>query len=225
MQEYKTYFDHIHMIFEAEHQANTYLLDAGVQQILIDAGAPEARLEGLNRNRLQSIYLTHGHYDHITHLKEWKETRGLKAYIHSDDQIMLTNPMLNMSVMNGCPMRGLPADGFIKDGEIINLSPVWQLQVVATPGHTKGSCCFLLWKKLTNNSPEPVALFTGDTLLGGKLGRTDFPGGVPPLMSGTVERLKALMYALPESVAMFFGHGRPSTVGIERKFNPFLRKD
>ncbi|HHX38167.1 MAG TPA: MBL fold metallo-hydrolase [Clostridiaceae bacterium] len=225
MPEFMTYLDRIHMIIEAEHQANTYLVDAGTQRILIDAGAPESRLNGLDTSNLETIYLTHGHYDHITHMKEWKEDRNLTVYIHQGDQIMLTNSMLNMSVMNGCPMRGLPADVFLQDGAVINLSPILQLQVINTPGHTKGSCCFLLWLKANGGPPSPFALFTGDTLLGGKLGRTDFPGGVPQLMEGTVKRLKALMHALPENVAMFFGHGRPSTVGVERKFNPFLKND
>ena len=194
--------------------SNCYVVGAepGHEGIVIDpgAGAKEIlrRIEDL-RLDVKYIVLTHGHVDHIGALKEVKEATNAVIAIHADDAgaLQSRNPL---SMMYRLSMQSLPpADRLLKGGDRLDIDSL-PFQVLHTPGHTPGGICLL----------GAEVVFTGDTLFNLGIGRTDMPGGSHiELMDSIVTQLMVL----PDKTAVYPGHGPPTTIGIEREWNPFLR--
>ncbi len=156
-----------------------------------------------------AIFLTHAHYDHAHDVKPLKDAYGIPVYVHEAEGETLTDPRINVSYMFGSP-ETYEADVFVKDGEEIDMAG-FRFQVLFTPGHTPGGCCYYL--------PENGALFCGDTLFAGSIGRTDFPGGS---MSKLVRVIREKLLVLPQDTAVYPGHMGTTTIGQEAKYNPFL---
>lgn len=155
-----------------------------------------------------AIFLTHGHFDHIYGVKDLKELTGAKVYASVDEDDLLKDPELNVSAQTGrvCTVE---ADELLKDSEVVEIEGL-KVKMIATPGHTKGSCCFYF--------EEAGFLICGDTLFLGSCGRTDLPTG----SGATIERsIQEKLMALPDEVRIFPGHGDASTIGFERENNPF----
>lgn len=155
-----------------------------------------------------AIFLTHGHFDHIYGVKALKELTGAKVYASIDEDDLLKDPELNVSAQTGrvCTVE---ADVLLKDSEEVEIEGL-KVKMIATPGHTKGSCCFYF--------EEAGFLICGDTLFLGSCGRTDLPTG----SGATIERsIQEKLMALPDEVRIFPGHGDASTIGFERENNPF----
>ena len=115
-----------------------------------------------------------------------------------------------MSSQAGRP-ETVQADFYEKDGAVLTLAG-FSLKLIATPGHTGGSCCYYL--------EEEKVLFSGDTLFEGSVGRTDFPTGS---MSSLVRSIKEKLLVLPEDVVVYPGHGDTTTIGDEKKYNPYCQ--
>ncbi|KLU58729.1 putative metallo-hydrolase [Peptococcaceae bacterium CEB3] len=193
--------------------ANCYLYACDVTKrgVLVDPGGEAKRIyrwvleKGI---KVESILLTHGHLDHIGAVDELRELLSAKVYIHAGDAEMLTDATKNMSAYFGPRLVFRAADGFLSDGQIIALGEK-SLKVLATPGHSPGSVCFL----------TPDGLLSGDTLFAGSIGRTDFPGGsLEELLRGVEEKI----LVLPDETPVYPGHGESTTIGRERAENPFL---
>ena len=103
------------------------------------------------------------------------------------------------------------ADFYEKDGSLLEIAG-FRLKLIATPGHTGGSCCYYL--------EEEKLLFSGDTLFEGSVGRTDFPTGS---MSSLIRSIKEKLLVLPEDVIVYPGHGDTTTIGDEKKYNPYCQ--
>lgn len=155
-----------------------------------------------------AIFLTHGHFDHIYGVKELKELTDVKVYASTDEDDVLKDAELNVSAQTGRQCT-VVADVLLKDGEETDIEGM-KIKMIATPGHTKGSCCFYF--------AEAGFLICGDTLFLGSCGRTDLPTG----SSATLDHsIREKLMVLPDEVRIFPGHGDASTIGFERETNPF----
>lgn len=158
--------------------------------------------------KIKSIILTHGHFDHIMALDEVKEATGAQIMIHREDAGMLVDGRQNLSNMMGRPQSFSKADIELREGDTVKVGKV-ELRVLHTPGHTLGGICLV----------ADGLVIAGDTLFEGSIGRSDFPGG----SHGTlINSIKTKLLALPDETWVYPGHGPATTIGFERKNNPFL---
>lgn len=156
------------------------------------------------------ILLTHGHFDHIWGTKELRELTGAKLYALEAERELLQSAKMNVSSQVGRTYT-VDADVYLKDGEELTLAGM-TFQVIATPGHTGGGCCYYF--------KEAGFLVSGDTLFRDSVGRTDFPTGS---MGTLVRSIKDKLFVLPDETKVYPGHGDSTTIGHEKKYNPFCQ--
>lgn len=157
---------------------------------------------------VEAILLTHGHFDHILGAKALRELSGAKIYATEADKVLLQDPYVNVSAQWAKPYT-MEADEYIRDGQVLTFGDI-SCKVLVTPGHTIGSCCFYF--------EEDGILISGDTLFQESVGRTDLPTGS---MSKLVRSLKEKLFVLPEETDVYPGHGNPTSIGYEKKYNPY----
>ena len=194
---------------------NCYLVvnEEEKQCILIDPAvysgeiAEQIRREGLD---LRAILLTHGHFDHIMGIDGFrKEFPEIPVYAHREEEALLKDASMNASLEFGRQYTFSGA-AYAEDGDVLDLAGM-QFQVIHTPGHTIGGCCYYL--------QEEKVLFSGDTLFRESIGRTDFPTG----NSGQLMRsIREKLFTLPEETAVYPGHMERTTIGDEKKYNPYF---
>lgn len=177
-------------------ESNSFLLIENGSAILIDAGAPLHKIKDcLSREgaTLKKILLTHGHFDHILSIDSLRDEYDAPVYLHEADAAMLTDGNLNAYSYFFREARAWrPADVLLHDGDSIPFED-HTLTVLSTPGHTKGSVCYL----------TEELLFSGDTVFSDGCGRTDLFGGDPEELDCSLERL----FTLPQSLTVHPGHG------------------
>ncbi|MGN0297699.1 MAG: MBL fold metallo-hydrolase [Lachnospiraceae bacterium] len=157
-----------------------------------------------------AILLTHGHFDHILAAEGLKNYYNIPIYAHEKEKETLTDANINLSGLWFTPYT-LKADYYVTDREMLDLIG-YQLEVIYTPGHTKGSCCYYI-------ASEKV-LLSGDTLFCESLGRTDFPGSsTKDIIYSICKRL----FVLPNEVQVYPGHNEPTDIGHEKEYNPVAR--
>lgn len=169
----------------------------------------EAQVLGLE---IQYIIATHGHPDHVCGNRTIKEATGASIIMHEEDAAYFeqaeTQSFFSMLGLEASP----PTDIRVKDGDVITLGET-EIEVIHTPGHTPGGICLYC-------APN---LITGDTLFVGGIGRTDFPGGS---YAQLLDSLQKRVIILPEETVVWPGHGyggSRSTVGEEKRSNPYLQ--
>lgn len=155
------------------------------------------------------ILLTHGHFDHILAVEEVRNQYKIPVYASRAEQQMLKEPSMNMSGHYGAGCSIKP-DELFDDLQVFEAAG-FSIQMLLTPGHTPGSCCYYL--------KEEGVLFSGDTLFYGSVGRTDFPGGSTAQI---VRSLHKLVDSLPEETEVYPGHDASTTIGYEKRYNPFV---
>ena len=156
-----------------------------------------------------AILLTHGHFDHIKAAEEIGDLHEILIYANEKEEKIMEDSLLNLSANFGEPFTAVP-DMLHADGQELLIAGM-KIQVLHTPGHTQGSVCYYF--------PDEKAVFSGDTLFNGSIGRTDFPTGS---MSELVRSAKEKLLVLPEEVKVYPGHGEETTIRYEKKYNPFL---
>lgn len=180
--------------------------------VLIDPGGDADKiLEIVTQHaiKIEAIFLTHGHSDHIMALDEIRQATGAKVYISEDDAEMLVKANSNLSSYMGAGRQFKPADEFYRDGQTVKAAGL-SFKVLATPGHTRGGVCLVC---------EDI-VFCGDTIFSESIGRTDLPGGSYPQL---LDSIKTKILTLPDDMKLLPGHGPATTVGWERRRNPFLQ--
>ena len=211
--------------------ANCYVIasDPGEDCLIIDPGEDSAagieEIVAKHRLRPVAALATHGHIDHIWSIAPVCDNAGIPAYIHPADRALLTDPAKGLSLVPGQQLFGgltlsEPADVLeLTDGMTLELAGV-KLVVDHAPGHTPGSVAFRLDAELVADEADGAgALFTGDLLFAGSIGRTDLPGGDYETI---LDSLARVCLPLPDGTVVLSGHGPLTTIGAERAGNPFL---
>lgn len=203
---------------------NTYFLyREGAEECLVVDPADYGRqiYANLRKNglRVAGILLTHGHFDHIWGVEALKAAANEVAEHHGYDPVrvyaceaeraLLGDVRLNVSE-NAGRASTVEADVYVKDGDTVEIAGIG-CKVIATPGHTEGGCCYYF--------EEAGFCVCGDTIFQESVGRTDLPTGS---LSTLVRSIKEKLFVLPEETKLYPGHGEYTTVGHERKYNPFL---
>jgi len=203
-----------------ELAANCYLISSKEveEAVVIDPGGEGSQiLNRLKEKNLSVKYIinTHGHIDHTAANPTLSEVTGAPILIHKDDASYLEDPVLSLRQFLGQRVDSIPPDRLLEDREEFLLGNL-RFEVIHTPGHTEGSITI----SVSESGEDIRYLFTGDTLFREGVGRTDLPGGsYKRLMDSIATRLLPLA---DESI-VYPGHGPSSTIGWERKNNPFLR--
>ena len=179
--------------------------------VIDPGGNARAILNMLKENDLKAVYIinTHGHIDHIGANKGVKDATGAQILIHEADAKMLVNSASNLSFLMGSGVTSPAADRLLKDGDKIKIGNTVELDVIHTPGHSPGGVCL----------KTDDIIFVGDTLFQGSIGRTDFPGGS---YNQLIQNIKNKLLCYDDDVIAYPGHGPATTIGFERKHNPFL---
>jgi len=161
-----------------------------------------------NRLNVKYIINTHGHGDHVSGNGILKKATGAPILIHELDAPMLTKTGQSWTSMFGIQVASLPADKTLKDGDAIRFGKI-VLRVLHTPGHSKGGISLV----------GDDCVFVGDTLFQGSIGRTDFPGGS---YKEIIKSIKEKLATLPDHFIAYTGHGPATTIGQEKRSNPFI---
>ena len=208
---------------------NCYVLapHPGADAIIVDPGqrafGPLRRILDDNRLTPAAVLLTHGHVDHIWSAQKVADTYGCPAYIHPADRSMLTDPIRGFGPRIGQVLFGSlfreprQVIGLERDGEVLDFGGIG-VTVDHTPGHTRGSVAFRVSD--VDSGSGAGLVFTGDTLFKQSVGRTDLPGGSGRDLLGSIV---TKLLVLDDHTRVLPGHGEPTTIGAERRANPFLQ--
>jgi len=193
--------ENCYLVWEPEHH-NGVIIDPGDEDELIVSQVEKNGFEP------QAILLTHGHGDHIGAVKPLKEKYDIPIYIGKEDAPMLQSPSENVSAVFGYEIVCPPADHLVSDGDVIGFGKM-KFTVIDTPGHSKGGVCYHIDR----------FLFCGDTLFKNSVGGTDLPGGDYETLIASIDKK---LLPLPDDLICFPGHGPATTIGEERRNNPFI---
>lgn len=183
------------------------------QAVVVDPGGDAERILAAIQQRgltVTTIINTHGHFDHVGANARLKQATGAELMIHPADQPMLSR-VTTVAGMYGMQAENSPEpDRLLEDGQIIRFGQ-HALQVIHTPGHTPGGCCLYL--------EAEQKLISGDTLFADGVGRTDLPGGSHEQL---VTSIRTRLFTLPDQIEVWPGHGPATTIGHEKRHNPYL---
>ncbi len=194
----------IEVVVVSSYQTNCYLVPTGQGLLIFDPGDEAARIaQRVGERSVLGIILTHCHSDHIGAVNELVEKYSCPVYVGRGDEVGIVDPHLSGFDEEGCDYRVEAIPHVLGEGDILEYGNL-RLRVLATAGHTPGSLCFL--------DEETLRLFSGDTLFRGGWGRTDFVRGSSADMRTSLARL----FALPDEVRVYPGHGSSTTIGQER---------
>jgi glyoxylase-like metal-dependent hydrolase (beta-lactamase superfamily II) len=201
-------------------QTNTYVIasQAGGAAVVIDAPPDDDAIGALLNERdltPVALLLTHGHVDHMGGAGPFQRRTGAAVHVHPDDDYLTLEPARQLRGLFGVTPEGDWAPPEIRtdlvDGAVLDLAG-FRYEVRHTPGHTPGHCCFYV--------EDEGILFSGDQLFARSVGRTDLPGGDWETLLAS---MKSRVLDLPDHTQVLPGHGPQTTIGSERRHNPFLQ--
>ena len=158
---------------------------------------------------VEYIILTHGHGDHICRVPEIKSKTNAKIVAHVNEEEVLIDRNKNLSAQLPGLLVEFDADEYVQEGDVIELGSL-KLKVIHTPGHTKGGMCIKVGEHI----------ITGDTLFAGSIGRTDFYGGDYKQIMKSLRKLAKY----DDNAVVYPGHGPTSTIGVEKRMNPYMQQ-
>lgn len=198
-------------------QTNCYLLadPESKQAVVIDPGGDAKRLAGRLNDMdlsLAAILNTHGHFDHVLDAWKLKDLVGGEIYLHREDKFLLTNKKVGIAAVFAPMMKDIRSevDQWYQEGDHLEFGGL-KMEVIETPGHTPGHISLYL--------PDLNIVFVGDTLFAGSIGRTDFPGGSYDRL---IRSVREKIFPLDDGITVYPGHGPETTVGREKRTNPFF---
>lgn len=197
---------------------NGYVLadEASREAVVIDPGDEVDELldvvaqQGLS---VGHILLTHAHLDHITGVRRAKEVLGAPVVLHAADR-PLYDAIVQQGQMFGLRVEPQPDPDQYYDGRIYRFG-AYEIRVHHTPGHSPGGVCLQVGRA----GEDGKTLIVGDTLFAGSIGRTDLPGGD---LQTLLTSIRTVLFPLGDDAVVYPGHGEPTTIGRERRMNPFL---
>jgi len=184
------------------------IIDPGdeVDQLLEDAAR-----HGLS---IKTILLTHAHLDHVTGVAKAKQALGVPIWLHKADNF-LYEQVVHQGLMFGLRVEPQPpVDHFYDDEGSLGFGH-YTVRALHTPGHCPGGVCLAVRRE----GQEKATLFVGDTLFAGSIGRTDLPGGS---LETLLRSIREVLFSFPDDTVVWSGHGEQTTIGRERRSNPFL---
>jgi glyoxylase-like metal-dependent hydrolase (beta-lactamase superfamily II) len=186
------------------------------EAVIIDPGDEVEELVGLVRDLkvdVRAILLTHAHVDHVTGVRRAKEEYGAPVYLHEDD-LFLYEGAVKQGAMFGFSVRQPPPVDVYYDGQPISFGE-YVVHVHHTPGHCPGGVCLQIGPRAAHGAH----LFVGDTLFAGSIGRTDLPGGNYDVLMRSITEV---LFSLGDESIVHPGHGPDTTIGQEKRSNPFV---
>ena len=194
-------------------QANCYILgcEETLEAAVIDPGGESDRiLHTLAESKLTLKYIinTHGHFDHVSANRPLKEATGAQILIHPQDAPMLDQLSSSAAMFGLSSENSPPPDLSLDEGDTIDFGTI-SMKVIHTPGHTPGGISL----------HADGAVFVGDTLFAGSVGRTDFPGGDAGILKASIQEK---LFTLGDDVTVYPGHMGTTSIGQERRHNPFV---
>lgn len=193
-----------------EHTAEAVAIDPGDEvPELIDA----AKREQL---RVGAILLTHAHMDHVTGVAAAKSAWGVKVWLHPADRFLYDNVVQQGRMFGMAIEAPPPVDAFYEPGVPLRFGR-YVVDVLPTPGHCPGGVCLAIGAE----GDAARELFVGDTLFAGSIGRTDLPGGD---LETLLQSIRTVLFRFPDDTLVHSGHGPDTTIGVERRSNPFLTR-
>tara|TARA_B110000438_G_scaffold266263_1_gene280209 strand:+ start:26 stop:637 length:612 start_codon:yes stop_codon:yes gene_type:complete len=202
----------VEKVVNGPFQQNAYVVWSSTHSFLIDPGGDSDRIIDIIKSKGLSpsaILNTHAHLDHIGAISTLIQFGKYPFYLHQDD-IELLNSANAYTAMFGVPNINIPTVDSILDKSVKLDFSGYGIEVIETPGHTAGGISFLI----------DGHLFTGDTLFSGSIGRTDLPGGNLDLLLNSIHNK---LMSLDELIIIHPGHGPDTTIGVEKRTNPFLQ--
>ena len=185
--------------------------------VIIDPGVEvDQLLEAANRHGLsiKTILLTHAHLDHVTGVAKAKTALGVPIWLHKDDNF-LYEQVVQQGLMFGLRVDPQPPVDHFYEGEGPLRFGRYTVRVLHTPGHCPGGVCLAVRRE----GEQKTTLFVGDTLFAGSIGRADLPGGD---LATLLRSIREVLFTFPDDTAVWSGHGEQTTIGRERRTNPFL---
>lgn len=189
---------------------NAFFLESDTGNILFDA--PQGADERFAREKVDWLLLTHGHFDHVADAAKIQRRHGCKIAYHPDTAPMVTDAGFFRRHGFELEIEPFQADRLLEECKSCEVAGA-RMQILHVPGHCPGSICFLF--------PEAGILIGGDVLFQGGVGRWDLPGGDGPLL---FDGIKKKIFALADETIVFPGHGPSTTVGFEKKYNPYVER-
>ena len=196
-------------------QCNCTILgdETTLEAIVVDPGAELSKIMAVIAKHgftVKQILVTHAHIDHIAGALELKALTGAPIAYSQHDLPLVAMMNVQAGWLNMPTPDVRPPDEDLHDGQVVQVGAL-RAEVIHTPGHTPGSICLYL--------PEHTLLLAGDTLFAGSVGRSDLPGGDGALL---IRSIRNNLLHLPDATNVIPGHGRPTSIGVERRSNPFL---
>lgn len=195
-------------------QENTYIIYNNKEAIVIDPGSEGKKIiqaiESLNVKPL-AVLLTHAHFDHIGAVDDVRGKYQIPLYLHKKESDWLSNTKKNGSTFFGQSITANAASHLLSDQDNVLKIRSFSFEILSTPGHSPGSISFYL--------KSAGAVFSGDALFAGSIGRTDLFGGNQDIL---LKSIHEKLMNLPEETIVLSGHGPETTIGMEMDSNPFL---
>ena len=195
-------------VLGCEETREGVIIDPGDEVGELLAAAEQHRLS------IKTILLTHAHLDHVTGVGKAKQALGVPIWLHQADNILYEH-VVQQGQMFGIHVDPQPPVDAFYDGEGPLRFGRYDVRVFHTPGHCPGGVCLAVNKE----GEQKATLFVGDTLFAGSIGRTDLPGGDADTL---LRSIRDVLFRFPDDTVVWSGHGEPTTIGRERRTNPFL---